>query len=418
LLNKHNDLEPFLFKDNKSTSSSSSSSQNIPRHPNNIRYRLEPTKSNAPTHNVRRYTSENNLDQIASSSKPTAAPKPHLPPRMQTTATSTEDLSTNPSWKNLSPQARLSALLGKTNHLTSNGASASLIDLTSIDKLSSRPRFRFVPPTDHNPTLKEESEIEQQSNASKYDQCHLQTILSNRTSFDNNQNKYSHNIVKPIVIIPSMPQSAPITRLKETNIHHQNGNSAFKPLLSSKKNGLSKDQQTPPVSNIKRTESVHKMGVHVGITNPNNSASESGLLLRQQQSVPQFHQSMLNLSSVGIPETVNTNQGPAGMFGPRPSIQPTSSQYTKRPLYPTQSNQINGHQQYHHARPPPAIPADQISRWIHQVNSSSSIHGLIHPSYNQHLTNGGGGGNRPQQQNYPYGSYISTNSGKLSERYI
>lgn len=134
--------------------------------------------TNTSSNNVRRYTSENNLNDINSSSKPLLQQKISRPTPLQTIATSTEDLTNIPSWKKLSPQARLSALLDKTNHpsssLTSNGTSASLIDLTSIDKLSTnkqlqqqppatRPRFRFVPSSDKNLTLKEEPELEQQT---------------------------------------------------------------------------------------------------------------------------------------------------------------------------------------------------------------------------------------------------------------
>ncbi|CAF5149218.1 unnamed protein product, partial [Rotaria socialis] len=76
------------------------------------------------------------------------------------------------------------------------------------------------------------------------------------------------------------------------------------------------------VPNIKRTESVHKPGVHVGITNPSGPSSANGLIMRQhqhqhQQTIPQFHQSMLNLSSIGASETTNLNQPPMDMFGSR-----------------------------------------------------------------------------------------------------
>jgi hypothetical protein len=149
--------------------------------------------TNTSTNNVRRYTSENNLNDINSSSKPVLQQKLPRPIPVQTTATSTEDLTNIPSWKKLSPQARLSALLDKTNHtsaLTSNGTSASLIDLTSIDKLpsnkqiqptSSRPRFRFVPPSDKNSILKEEPELEQQSSSS-YDNFDMKSLSPNQTT--------------------------------------------------------------------------------------------------------------------------------------------------------------------------------------------------------------------------------------------
>jgi hypothetical protein len=239
------------------------------------------------------------------------------------------------------------------------------------------------------------------------------------------------------------------------NIFHQNGNSAFKPHIahppnlvksppppsSSQINGhnyqrpiiatqnmihppvlasgngvLYKTQQPPPVPNIKRTESVHKPGVHVGITNPSGPSASNGLLIRQhQQLIPQFHQSMLNLSSIGTSETTNTTQPAIGMFGSRVSLQSNAANFMKHPAYTPQSNKMNGHHQYHHppstappnsssSRPPPNVLEDPIIKWIQQVNSSSSINGLT-PN---------GGGNRlqqqqqQQQQNYPYGSYIST----------
>ena len=184
--------QEFDVTTNTSSSTSSTSSQKVPQRPvdihashfhqfQNIRCRFEQMTSastNTSANNVRRYTSENNLNDLTSSSKPILPQKISRPPPLQTIATSTEDLTNIPSWKKLSPQARLSALLDKTNHptsslLTTNGTSASLIDLTSIDKLSpnkqlqpppsTRPRFRFVPSSDKNSTLKEEPELEQQS---------------------------------------------------------------------------------------------------------------------------------------------------------------------------------------------------------------------------------------------------------------
>ena len=444
-------LLSFQFQDNTVTnrstpSSSSSSSQKASQRPTDmhtshihqfqhIRHRFEKMTSNTPSkQNVRRYTSENNLNEITSSSKSIVTHQNRYPLPVQTTATSPEDLSTIPGWKNLSPQARLSVLLDSTNHLTSNGISASLIDLTALDKLSTnnqaisvRPHFRFVPSSNnHKTSLKEEPEIEQQTQ-STYDHYHLKTIPSNRISINNNQNKFNHNIVKPTVIIPPMPQSAPITRLKETNIHHQNGNSAFKPHLSNKHNEiLSQVQQVQPVSHIKRTDSVHKPYVHVGITNPNHSPSNHGLLHRQhQKTIPQFHQSLLNLSSIGTSDALNTNQVSDGMHETRASMQATSSNFIKYSAYSPQSNKINRHHQYHQPPPPPSsaplssrVPQgsldNPISRWIQQINNSSSINGLIYPSQQQPFTNGGGG-NRPQQQIYPYGSYISINSGKINK---
>jgi len=262
------------------------------------------------------------------------------------------------------------------------------------------------------------------------------------------------NIIKPSVIHPTQITRSTLFTQPEMNIHHQNSPSAFKPHIShqtnlvkspipTSSNGnhlqrsiistqnlihssgitngnglLYKTQQPPPVPNIKRTESVHKPGVHVGITNPNGPSSTNGLLIRQhQQSIPQFHQSMLNLSSIGSADIINPTQPAIGMFGSRVSLQTNSSNFMKHPAYAPQSNKMNGHHQQHHHQPPPnsssrppppTILEDPIIRWIQQVNNSSSINGLT-PN---------GGGNRSQQQQqqqqqqtYPYGSYISTGSG-------
>ena len=158
--------------------------------------------SNSPSNNnVRRYTSENNLNAINAPMRPTVTPPQAKVARStapQPIATSTEDLTNIPSWKKLSPQARLSALLDKTNQpLTSNGTSASLIDLTSIDKMpttkqiepTSRPRFRFVPSSDQNSTLKEEPEPEQQppSSHQSYDNFGLNSMSPNRAAMNNYQ---------------------------------------------------------------------------------------------------------------------------------------------------------------------------------------------------------------------------------------
>lgn len=249
-------------------------------------------------------------------------------------------------------------------------------------------------------------------------------------------------------------RSTLFTQSPEMNLNHQNGTSAFKPHISQQINPIKsppppsngnhfqqrpilpthnihhngngilyKNQQQqppPPVPNIKRTESVHKPGVHVGITNPSGPSSANGLLIRQhQQAIPQFHQSMLNLSSIGSSEPPNITQPGIGMFGSRVSLQSSAGNFMKHPAYHGQSNKLNGHQQYPQppptsnssSRPPPqpqTILEDPIIRWIQQVNNSSSINGLT-PN---------GGGNRSQQQQqqqqtYPYGSYIATGSGML-----
>ena len=318
---------------------------------------------------IRRFTSDDNLNQIS-----TNIQKPSHPTRI----TSTENLSTIPTWKN-----HLSSFIDKTA-----GASASLIDLSSIDKLSSQPRFRFVPSSSQNHILKEESEKEQQIN-STYDQFHMKTIPSDRTSFSN-QTKPSHQIVKPTVIIPSIPKSAPMNRLIETNIYHQNGNSAFKPHRSNKIHMPAKTQQSLPVSNLKRTDFINKPNAYPGLKNSNNTNFSYG-------------QSLMDLSSIGIPQTTQTN-----VIGSRTSYQPIpSANYIKPP------SKLNGHHQYQPPPPPVrVIPEDSIKRWIQQVNNSSSISGLVHPSYYRPLTNGDG--NRSQQQAYPSGSYLSPTSGTFN----
>jgi hypothetical protein len=163
--------------------------------------------NNSGSNNVRRYTSENNLNAIHAPSKPALPEKSSRPPMAHSNTTSTEDLTKIPSWKKLSPQARLSALLDKTNHppsssssssLAANGTSASLIDLSSIDKIpinqqvqpTSRPRFRFVPPSDKNSVLKEEPEPEQQQQHQTappyqpYDNVDRRSLVNNRPSLN------------------------------------------------------------------------------------------------------------------------------------------------------------------------------------------------------------------------------------------
>ena len=484
----HSTLQVNTSMNTNTSSSSSSSSQKTPQRPvdihashfhqfQNIRCRFEQmtsAASNSSSNNVRRYTSENNLNELhgsSSSSKPVLPQKLVRPIPLQTIATSTEDLTSIPAWKKLSPQARLSALLDKTNHPSStssssfvtNGTSASLIDLTSIDKMpnnkqqiqappATRPRFRFVPPSDQNSVLKEEPELEQQQSGQNYDHFEQKPLSPNRAT---HASKFSRLFLcsvrltfffldgptKPTVIHP--PTRSTNFTQPENNLHHQNGTSAFKPPLSHANNHLKsptsptnnlqrpnlppqnplhsngngpsyRTSQPPPVPNIKRTESTHKPGVHVGITNPN------GLLIRQHPSaVPQFHQSMLNLSSIGTSEIANSTQPAVGMFGSRISLQSTSNNFMKHPAYTPQAAKTNGNHQYSHPPqpnvmsrpPPPTILEDPIIRWIQQVNNSSSMTGLT----------SNGGGIRPTQQQqqqqqqsqqpYPYGSYISNNAG-------
>lgn len=312
-----------------SSSSSSSSSGYIP--PPQFRQRIEQKPQ------IRRYISYNNLNEIPSSSP--LKPKPSYLRPVQTTATSTENLLIIPS------QNHLSNIIKKTNLLSSNGASASLIDLSSIDKLSSkRPHYRFIPPSNHNHILKEEPEIEQQ----QQQQFQLKSISSDQKIFQN-QIKSSHQIVKPTVIIPSIPKSAPINRLIETNIHHQNENSAFKPHRSSK---------TAISSQIKRTESIQKPNMNVGITNSH---------LRQQQSMPQFHQSMLNLSS---PEPIRKTR-----YEPRIS-------YPQKQVYPSSSSSRT------------IIPEESLPKWALPANNHNINNNNLHNTY-------------------PYSSFISPNTGKF-----
>ncbi|UJR37294.1 hypothetical protein I4U23_030003 [Adineta vaga] len=255
----------------------------------------------------------------------------------------------------------------------------------------------------------------------------------------------------------------------DMTIYNQNGNSAFKPHVSQQSNlgkspilspsnqphghnllrpavsssqtsihtaGItngnhtpSKAQQPPPVPNIKRTESAHKPGVHVGITNPSGPACANPLVRQRLQTVPQFHQSMLNLSSIDATESVNGAQPATGMFGSRVSLQQSAANFMKHPAYAQQPTKTNGNHHHHHhhhhapppappppppppqqsapsstssSRPPPVILEDPIIKWIQQVNDSSSINGL---------SPDGGGGNRPKQPTYPYGSYITAGSG-------
>ncbi|UJR08936.1 hypothetical protein I4U23_013188 [Adineta vaga] len=364
-----------------------------------------------PTSNVRRYTSENNLNQLSPVLKPKRlSQKPSLPEHNRESAVSTDDLSTVPTWKNFSRHTRLSALTDKTS-----GTSASLIDLTSLDKISaSRPRYRFIPPTTTDLVLKEEPEIEQQQRSkTKSDPFYLKPTSSNQV-------KHAHKIIKPTVIIPAKPKSAPVARLTETNIQHQQNNSAFKPLRSNK-NGSSAKIHPTPINHSKRTEPHHKPNVHIGITNSSNHLVNNNEFLhnhhhhnRHRQNAPQFHQSMLNLSSAGIPDTRNSK-----MFESRVLYQPAASNFIRSPNYlPKSSKPSNRHYQY---PPPPPLPPPPPTlfddRRIPQVQDSSYMNGLVYPSYYSPYMNGGGErGNRYQQQIPPYNLYASPSSGLSSPR--
>ena len=273
--------------------------------------------------------------------------------------------------------------------------------------------------------------------------------------------------MKPSVIAPTQPsqppRSAPLhpSAAPEIHLYHQNGTSAFRPhgnqhinfgrppgfVPSNPFNGNHlqrpviathniiqssgiiggngapyKLTQAPPAPNVKRTESVYRPGVHVGITNPSGPPSTNGLLVRQnQQTMPQYHQSMLNLSAMPTSELANSNQTSPAMFASRTSLQTNAQNFMKHPAYASPSGRSPGTHQYQpptpsSPRPPPTIHEDPILKWIQHVNNSSSINGLTHSSQNQlHLN---GGGKRPQQhqqqqQNYPYGSFVSIGSGTI-----
>ena len=263
---------------------------------------------------VRRYTSENNLNQLHVLSKPAMLQKSHRNSLLQTTATSTEDLPQRSSMKNSSSQTNLSS---------SMGISASLIDLSTINQVTARPLFRFVPPS-----------------------------------------KYPTTIVKPTVItptaIPSLSPSAPISRFTENNFHHENGVSAFKPLVSSKTH--------PPVklepANHKRTELLHpSSAVHVGLSN--QSTAPAPLLRQAQTAKPYYHQSMFDLPSNDTHSHVS-----------RLSIEPNSN----HPHYVRQTNPPPRPTRYYppSSRSPPSLLTEPVTKWIQQMKNSSSMQGLVH----------------------------------------
>ncbi|CAM2720232.1 unnamed protein product [Rotaria socialis] len=368
------------------------------------RHRSDQVASTDQANNVRRHTSENNLNQIASSTKPVPTEKAFRPQLLQTATTSTEDLLTISSSRNFQAYDRFSVLMDKTNYLAVNNTSASLIDLTAIDKLSSRPRFRFVPPSNQNLNSKEEhikqQQQQQQQSNQNFEQYHLKTIPIERSSLQN-QNKYSHKIVKPIVVVPSIQKSTPINHLAESSIHHENGKSAFKPHRSSKIDVSSKVQYPSPLSASKRRpDLLHQSNMHIGMTNPTNQIVDSRVSMHQKQNVPQFHQSIPNLTQKGTAEDVNSN-----MYASYISDQPKTSNFVKPPPYTPQSHKSNEHHPYQL----PTSSQDSISKWIQQVNSSSSISGLVHSSRNQPYPNGGDY-RAHQQQSYPYGSHLPVNA--------
>ncbi|CAF0767556.1 unnamed protein product [Adineta ricciae] len=374
-------------------------------HPRQEQYALA-----IPAPHVRRYTSENNLNQLSPPLKPKKLPqKTLLPEPIRITAVSTDDLSTIPSWKNFSRHTRLSALTDKTN-----ATSASLIDLTSIDKVSaSRPRYRFIPPTATDLVLREELEVEQHHQPSRSKTKSDPFFLKLNPS---NQPKHAHKIIKPAVIIPSKPKSAPVTRLTETNIRHQTDHSAFKPLRPNK-NGSSAKVHPTPANHAKRTEGNKKSNVNVGLTNSSNHLSNSELLYQHRHNIPQFHQSMLNLSSAGVPDTRSSN-----LYRSRVLYQPPSANFYRSPQHVAKSSKSSNRQHQYPTSLPPPPPAhfdDSSNRRTQPAKNSSHINGLAHPShYSPHINGYGGGGggggvNRSQQQVYPYHPYPPPNSGKF-----
>ena len=335
---------------------------------------------------VRHYTSESNLNHIhLSPALPSKNSKLHEKYHRSSTAVSTDDLAA-PKQQQFSSQANRSSLLDGRHALASTGTSSSLIDLTAISKLPSRPLFRFVPSSNRNPQIQEEPEIE-----AKQNQFQMKVIPSNPTPTQ--PMKYSHPIVKPIVIIPSAatspPVTAPLSRLTETNLHHQNGNSAFKPPVVSSK------------SHSKPMESIEKAGVYVGLTNP--SASNS-VFYRQQPIKPQYHQSMMDLSSIPTSDS-------------RLSFQPSSSNLTRHPQYVLQPNEMTRPYRYQ----PPSAPVSARSpppKWAQQGRqpvrpfgsylsngSSKSVQSCASPSsFSARLLTG----DEPSGSSVPAASVLST----------
>ena len=366
----------------------------------NLRRHAEQTTSNSDTNHVHRRISENNLDHVTSPSKPSIEKVPRRKLLQTTATTSTEDLSTNPLRKNFPRQDRFSVFIDKTNHLIPNYTSASLIDLTSIDKLSPRPHFRFIPPSIPDLSLQEEHKIEQQSNLND-DQFYVKRVPIDQTSFDN-RNKYNHRIVKPTVIIPPIPKATPVTRLAESKIHHENENSAFKPHRPNKNDVSSKMPQSPPTSDTKRTESMDQSNIHVGITNPISQISDIGLPNRPKQAPLAYHQSIFNISS-----TSETFEKPsANMFTSQISDPTIPTNFIKQPPYTPQLTKLNVYHRY----PPPVNFEDPISKRIQQVNNSSSMNGIVYSSCNPPYL-AYGGENRSQQPVDSYGFYMPINSG-------
>ena len=273
---------------------------------------------------VRRYTSENNLNQLHVLSKPAMLQKSQRHSLLQSTATSTDDLRQRAAVKNSSSQTNLSS---------SMGISASLIDLSTINQVSARPLFRFVPP--------------------------------------------STNIVKPTVItptaIPSFPSSAPIGRFVENGFHHENGISAFKPLVSTRTHL----PPPPPPPAVVKTEFLYPpAAVHVGLT---NQSSARGPLLRQSQiAKPYYHQSMFELPSSGTPAAAVVPNGVHSHVS-RLSVQSNSNHphYIRQPNHPPRPTRYYPPS----SRSPPSLLTEPVTKWIQQMKSSTSMHPSVNRPY-------------------------------------
>ena len=293
------------------------------------------------------------------------------------------------------PNARSSAShmdLTKINNekgqssLNSMGISASLIDLTTVNEMSARPLFRFVPTETNGQTTPT-------TEKTKFDQSHLKIIPQNslNPTTKNTSSTYSPDIVKPIVIVPTvippLPKSAPMIRSSENQFHHENAISAFKPLASSRSN-----LSTFDVSNVKRTEISRDR-------EPTSFAFQVGLSNPSMRPAP-YHQSMFDLATQ---ETHKSNQQPASYLSiPAPS----SSSAVKHHHYIRQSNPNPRPTRYHPApRSPSNLLTNPVNKWLEQMKDSPTINVPQQPSYI----------NRPY--GYSTGSYLTAPSGKSTFAY-
>ena len=97
--------------------------------------------------------------------------------------------------------------------------------------------------------------------------------------------------------------------------------------------------------------------------------------------------------------------------------QPPSANFYRSPQHvPKSSKSSNRQYQYPTSLPPPPAHFDDSSnRRTQLAKNNSHINGFAHPShYSPHMNGyGGGGGNRSQQQVYPYNPYPLPNSGEF-----